>query len=228
MFIGLFLFVLFLYLLEAGCDVRFSLLGIAVAGTLQGAVRWYAYQYWMTDPAGLFLLTLALLLIRTGRDAAFHRIAPVAVLVRETFLVMFPYYFLFHFKRGGFRRAAALTFRAAAGPLLVLMIVSSLSVAYNTDRLLVYALPVLLPPALKNAESFLTAGLLPFRSIALAILSAQLLHFALTPFVEPAISVTQPTNPVVTFGMALLFALGAVRLAAGRRRGLLDDVPAGP
>ena len=55
--IGLFLYTLFLYLMEAGLDVRFSLLGIAVAGTLQGAVRWYAYQYWMTDPAALFLLT---------------------------------------------------------------------------------------------------------------------------------------------------------------------------
>ncbi len=43
-----------------GFGQRERLAGLALTGLLQGCLRWFEVQYWMTDPAGLALLVLAL------------------------------------------------------------------------------------------------------------------------------------------------------------------------
>jgi cytochrome c-type biogenesis protein CcsB len=39
----------------------YSVVGLVLVGLMQGAVRWFEYQYWMTDPSALMLTTLAFL-----------------------------------------------------------------------------------------------------------------------------------------------------------------------
>ena len=58
LFLTLFLFALFRYLLGLGFDMAGALVGMTLASLMPGAVRWYAYQYWMPDPLCLFLVVL--------------------------------------------------------------------------------------------------------------------------------------------------------------------------
>jgi hypothetical protein len=289
-FLFLFLLTLFRYLLAVGIEFRFALLGLFIVGLLPGAVRWYAYQYWMTDPAALFIVTLGLLFIRTGNDKAFRCLGVLGATARETCLIIIPYYFLYHLKRDGARRAAVLTLQAAAVPLIVFMLIryfvilsvpsvpllslardilawriknlfvnqlyfitfgslgvlapllamrpwetlshfrdnydelgivvmvaASLAMAYNTDRLLAYSIPVILPVALRNAGDLLTLGGIPFSGILILVLLPQVLHFVLTRFVGTfAISVVQPTNVIVTVCMVIFWVACAWRLTSGR------------
>ena len=46
-----FLLVLWLHLRDLGFALPLRVTGLLVAGFTQGAVRWFEYQYWMTDPA---------------------------------------------------------------------------------------------------------------------------------------------------------------------------------
>jgi hypothetical protein len=96
--------------------------GLVLVGLTQGAVRWYEYQYWMTDPLSLFLLALAFLLIERGRPAAVLPVNIVAAFVREHNVVVFPYYFLDLLRRGTpLVRAALRTAALAALPLAALL-----------------------------------------------------------------------------------------------------------
>ena len=63
-----FLLVLWLHLRDLGFAVSLRVTGLLVVGLTQGAVRWFEYQYWMTDPAALFLVMLAFFLIERGKD----------------------------------------------------------------------------------------------------------------------------------------------------------------
>jgi hypothetical protein len=92
-----------------------------LVGLTQGAVRWYEYQYWMTDPPSLFFLVLALLLVRQDRVPALYPLGAVAALVREHNVVVVPFQWLNALKRGvPLLRATAVAVALAVPPLLVL------------------------------------------------------------------------------------------------------------
>jgi len=95
-----FLLVTWIYLRDLGFDIPYRVAGLFLLGLTQGAVRWYEYQYWTTDPPSLFFIALSILLIHRGRHFALYLPSAVAALVRESQLVIFPYYFIYLLRRG--------------------------------------------------------------------------------------------------------------------------------
>jgi len=280
------LLTLFAWLRAQGLPALDSLVGVALAGLTPGAVRWYAYQYWMPDPLCLFLVTLGLLLARSRRLVPLAAVAVAGFLTRETF-VLVPLWAALRWAREdgprvGLARAAAtfapgllawaalrqaippqggptlaeaaaemLAFRArhlldnqlyfatlgSFGVLLplallrgrarlaralrsrledvglVLAVYASLALANNTDRLLVYALPVLLPPALRSAATFSERAAVGF----LAAILVQAWFYAVTPgWGIAGLSLYQPVRWSVVLACGLLLLIGAWRLS---RRG---------
>jgi hypothetical protein len=84
-----FLLTLWIYLAELGFALRARVTGLLTVGLTQGAVRWFEYQYWMSDPACLFLVALAFLLARRRRRLALGGISLLAALVRETYVLFY-------------------------------------------------------------------------------------------------------------------------------------------
>jgi hypothetical protein len=87
-----FLVSLFLFLRDIGLPRPAAGLGIALTGLIQGAVRWYEYQYWMTDPACLFLVVAALRLLRADRRREAAAVGTLAAITRETSIILYPFY----------------------------------------------------------------------------------------------------------------------------------------
>jgi hypothetical protein len=264
-----------------------ALLGIVLVALVPGGVRWYEYQYWMPDPACLLLTTLAVLWIRRGRERPLLVVSPLAILGRETYLLVLPYAFAHAWSRASFRVALVRTLRLALvivpivllvhalivpmggsglvaaahemiafrlrhlwenqvyfatvgsfGVLLPLALLrptrlvafarrqpedlvlvalayASLAFANNTDRLLVYALPAVVPVGLRNLEALRASTGFGSAPWALAVLVLQGFFYVATPFHEMGISIYQPTNVPVAAAMAALWLLG---LALIRRR----------
>ncbi len=122
-----FLLVLWLHLRDLGFALDLRVTGILVVGFTQGAVRWFEYQYWMSDPAALFLVMLAFFLAERGKTGALLGVSLLAAFVRETYVLVYPYLFLRDLRRGlsllpAFGRAAAL----AAGPFAILVAIRRL------------------------------------------------------------------------------------------------------
>jgi hypothetical protein len=130
-----FLLVTFLYLRQLGFALPTALLGIALTGLIQGAVRWFEYQYWMTDPTSLFLLMLAVYGIRAGWTAPLAVIGILAALVRETSISVFVLYFLRECRSRPILRTAVRTALLAALPVATLVIVRVLVPANQSDSL---------------------------------------------------------------------------------------------
>ena len=126
-----FLLVLFLYLRELGFDRTLALAGLALVALMQGAVRWFEYQYWMADPPCLFLVGLGFWLVRREKHAALAAVAVLAAFVRETFVVVFPHYFLYLWKRRSGREAA---WRAAAVSALPIAVLVALRLAIPANQ----------------------------------------------------------------------------------------------
>jgi hypothetical protein len=116
-----FLLVLFFYLRELGFDRRLGLAGLALVALMQGPVRWFEYQYWMSDPPCLFLVALAFWLVRRERAAALGLVGVVAAFVRETYVVVFPHYLLYLWKRRSRAEAVARTLAVSALPIAILI-----------------------------------------------------------------------------------------------------------
>jgi hypothetical protein len=117
-----FLFTLWLYLGDLGFALPLRVTGLLLLGLTQGAVRWFEYQYWMTDPAGLFLVALAFLLIRRDRRVALGAVSLVAAFVRETYVLVYPYDVLHQLRRGvALPRALGRTAAVAVLPAAVLV-----------------------------------------------------------------------------------------------------------
>jgi hypothetical protein len=117
-----FLLVTWIYLRDLGFELPYRVAGLLVLGLTQGAVRWYEYQYWMSDPPSLFLIALALLLIRRERQGWLHPTSVLAALVRESYVVVYPYYLVRLVRRGATPfEAAKRTLSVAFVPLLVLV-----------------------------------------------------------------------------------------------------------
>jgi hypothetical protein len=117
-----FLLVLWLHLRDLGFGVSLRVTGLLVVGLTQGAVRWFEYQYWMTDPAALFLVTLAFFLLERRMWAPLFATSLLAAFVRETYVLVYPYVFLHELRRGsGLRGAAGRALALAAPPLAILV-----------------------------------------------------------------------------------------------------------
>jgi len=278
-----FLFIIYQYLLVSGFDLKYSLFGIVLVGLTPGAVRWYEYQYWMADPAGLFFLFLAFYLIRTRRDNYLLPLSVIAALNRGSYLFIFFYYFLFLLKNYGWKKAMRKTLAMAIvpvitiliihhyiilsrpynirmilnetlsfryeniwfnqlylltvgslgiifpllltfpkkiiiycrreydGALFVLLIYGQLAIANNTDRLLVYALPVLLPAALWNLRKLSRRSGIPPVPLMALIFILQVIFYTGTKFYrQAAISVFQPNNLTVILSLSIFWILTQV------------------
>ncbi len=116
-----FLLVLWLHLRDLGFGVSLRVAGLLVVGLTQGAVRWFEYQYWMTDPAALFLVMLAFFLVERRKWALLFATSLAAAFVRETYVLVYPYVFLREARAGRpLRTAAGCAVALAALPLAVL------------------------------------------------------------------------------------------------------------
>ncbi len=295
-----YLWALHALLRASGADPAEAALGTALVGLLPGAARWYSYQYWMTDPPGLLLVTLGLLCVRTGREAPLPLLGMLGMATRETYVLVFVYHALARWRRDGALRALvraaafalpglavaawirlqvaprpdesllataaeALAFRwrhlfgnqiyfatvASFGALLALALAfprrtaralrerpedagllagayASLALANNTDRLLAYAAPALVLPAL--AALRVAAGpRRPWAAWAAAALVVQALLVVRTPFRVEGISLYLPFDPWTT--LAALVLLLAARRAGQAGRGApacVDSAGAGP
>ncbi len=286
LFLVAYLATLYLWLGTSGFDPASVLVGTVLAGLTPGAVRWYAYQYWMPDPLCLLLVSLGLLLARQRRTTALAIVGVAGRLTRETYVLVPAWAAVLWLREEGFARAARrfvpsfapgfaawlllravieaqggpsllaaaremLAFRArhfldnqlyfaslgsfgALVPLLllrarkahaalrarpedavlVLLVYGSLALANNTDRLLVYALPVLLPPTLR---AVLALGRVWGRASAFGLaLGTQAWFYAATPgWGVSGLSIYQPVRWSIVASCAALLAAGLVAL---RRR----------
>jgi hypothetical protein len=117
-----FLLLLWLHLRDLGFALPLRAAALLVVGLTQGAVRWFEYQYWMTDPAAIFLVMLAFFLVERRRSAALAATSVLAAFVRETYVLVYPYLLLHEWRRRrAFSPAALRTLAVAALPLLVLV-----------------------------------------------------------------------------------------------------------
>jgi hypothetical protein len=131
------LLVTWVYLRDLGFELPYRVAGLLALGLTQAAVRWYEYQYWMTDPPSLFLIALALLLIRRERHSWLHPTSLLAALVRENYVVVYPYYFLRLLRRGAsLLEATRRTLTLALVPLLILVGLRVLIVPDHPDSFL--------------------------------------------------------------------------------------------
>lgn len=275
------------YLERRGFGPWESALGLILVGLLPAAVRWYEYQYWMTDPPALCLVSLAFLLIERRRDRWLAPVGLVGVAARETWLLVLPYYVLRRLREEGPRAAIrkgclvalpalalvaflryglaprphedllgtvreALAFRArhlldnqlyfatlgsfgVLLPLLLLfparlaswartryeeaavvaVVVGSLALAENTDRLLVYAIPVVVPAALMAFRELQARGGLGRVPAAVLVVALQLVFWQETRYAGlQGASLYQPTSWTVIALMSGFWALAWWQLRA--------------
>ena len=129
-----FLLVLWLHLRDLGFALPLRVTGLVVVGLTQGAVRWFEYQYWMTDPAALFLVMLAFFLVERGKWGALLATSVLAAFVRETYVLVYPYVLLHELRKGRTLLAAAgRTAALSALPLAVLVAIRRLVTPSQPD-----------------------------------------------------------------------------------------------
>ncbi len=125
--------------------------------------------------------------------------------------VLFPLLLLFPGRLPAFLR------RRPEEAAVVAVAVLSLLLANNTDRLLAYALPVVIPIGLRNLRALAGEARLPWPALLAAAVALQAAFFALTPSHGIlGLSIYQPVNPVAVALMAVAWL--AARLAWRRRR----------
>jgi len=129
-----FLLVLWLHLRDLGFALPLRVTGLVVVGLTQGAVRWFEYQYWMTDPAALFLVMLAFFLVERGKWGALLATSVLAAFVRETYVLVYPYVLLHERRKGRTLLAAGgRTAALSALPLAVLVAIRRLVTPSQPD-----------------------------------------------------------------------------------------------
>jgi hypothetical protein len=131
-----FLLAIWVYLRDLGFELPYRITGLLLLGLTQGAVRWYEYQYWMSDPPCLFLIALALVFIERGWQRALYPASIVAAFVRESFVAVFPYYFIWLWRKRSFGEALRRTVSLAALPLVILIALRVLIVPDHRDSFL--------------------------------------------------------------------------------------------
>jgi hypothetical protein len=129
-----FLLVLWLHLRDLGFALSLRFTGLVVVGLTQGAVRWFEYQYWMTDPAALFLVMLGFFLVERGKTGALLGVSLLAAFVRETYVLVYPYVLLHELrKRRPLLAAAGRPAALSALPLAVLVAIRRLVTPSQPD-----------------------------------------------------------------------------------------------
>lgn len=129
-----FLLLLWLHLRDLGFPLPLRVTGLLVVGLTQGAVRWFEYQYWMTDPAALCLVMLAFFLLERAKWAALLATSVLAAFVRETYVLVYPYVFLRELRTGRpLLPAAARTATVAALPFAILVAIRRLVTPNQPD-----------------------------------------------------------------------------------------------
>jgi hypothetical protein len=269
-----FLVVLYGLLRRRGFEREEALLGLVLVGLIQGAIRWYEYQYWMADPVALFLIALSLWLVETGRTGWLVTVGAVGVAARESYLMVFAFLFVRTLRSEGLLPAIGRTAAISCLPLLVLVsirllvdttgpytaldtvawviearlqtlftdqlywasvgtfgvvfpllllfpdalwrdwrsrpedaalvaiVYASLAIAISTDRILAYALPVLIPAALAQLRRFRQLTGVGTPAAVAACIGLQLFFFSQIQFTGmPAVSVRQPPSLWVTLAM---------------------------
>jgi hypothetical protein len=96
----------FLFLRARGFAPEISGLCVTLMGLTQGAVRWFEYQYWMSDPLCLALVTAAILAIEL--DTSWRMAVALAFLagfVRESFVLVLPFAFFNTLRRHDLKQA---------------------------------------------------------------------------------------------------------------------------
>lgn len=126
-----FLLVTWIYLRDLGFELPWRITGLLLLGLTQGAVRWYEYQYWMTDPPCLFLLATGLLFVHRGWHAALYPVSILAAFVRESYVAVYPYYFIRLWRTRSFLEA---TWRSAALGVVPLVVLVGLRVLIVPDQ----------------------------------------------------------------------------------------------
>lgn len=96
----------FLFLRARGFTPEISGLAVALMGLTQGAVRWFEYQYWMSDPLCLALVAAAILAIQLDTPWKLAiGLGFAAGFVRESFVLVLPFAFFHTLKRHGLKPA---------------------------------------------------------------------------------------------------------------------------
>ncbi len=104
----------FLFLRARGFAAEIAALAIVLMGLTQGAVRWFEYQYWMSDPLCLALVAAAILAIELDTPwRAAILIAFAAGFVRESFVLVLPFAFFRTLSRHGINQAVLRTLAIA-------------------------------------------------------------------------------------------------------------------
>ena len=110
-----FLACIFLFLRARGFSIEVSALMLVLMGLTQGAVRWFEYQYWMSDPLCMALVAAAILLIELDRPwRAAIVVAFAAGFVRESFVLVLPFAFLRTLAKHDLKQATLRTAAIAA------------------------------------------------------------------------------------------------------------------
>jgi len=101
---------------------------------------------------------------------------------------------------------------------LVVLTYASLAFANNTDRLLAYALPAVVPVAIRSLRALGEAAGAGFGPVAAAAVGLQIFFYWRTPFHEPGVSIYQQTNVPVTLAMVAFWGGGLALLNRRRER----------
>ncbi|MBK5254581.1 MAG: hypothetical protein JJE39_00965 [Vicinamibacteria bacterium] len=113
--LGAFLACTFLFLRARGFTPEVSALVLVLMGLTQGAVRWFEYQYWMSDPLCMALVAAAILAIEV--DTSWRLAIPIAFaggFVRESFVLILPFAFFRTLARHDIKQALLRTVAIAA------------------------------------------------------------------------------------------------------------------
>ena len=122
-----FLLLLWLHLRDLGFSLPLRVTGLLVTGFTQGAVRWFEYQYWMSDPTALLLVMLAFFLVEREKWRAVSAVSVAAAFVRETYVLVYPYVCLRELRLGRrFSAALGRTAGVAVLPLAILVAIRKL------------------------------------------------------------------------------------------------------
>jgi hypothetical protein len=164
-----FLLVLWLHLRDLGFGLSLRATGLLAVGLTQGAVRWFEYQYWMTDPAALFLVMLAFFLLEHRSWAALAGTSILAAFVRETYVLVYPYVFLHELKRGRSGGAAVLTVAGRAAGRAVALSAAPFAVLVAIRRLVTSSRPDDFVAGVVDATTFRLHHLLDNQAYVLTI-----------------------------------------------------------
>ena len=110
-----FLACVFLFLRARGFTGEIAALVLALMGLTQGAVRWFEYQYWMSDPLCMALVAAAVLAVQLDTPWRLAILLGFAAgFVRESFVLVLPFAFFHTLKRHDLKRTVIRTTAIAA------------------------------------------------------------------------------------------------------------------